>query len=189
MSQQQYQMMMQHPYYQQMNQARMAQSTPNPGAVPAAQTAGQSTPARNSPMVAAQTIASRSPMPQNPQQAALAAQQQSYGYSTMQMQYGTQMRPMAHPQYHMVPGNAAGGQQIQPGQQPQEQPPVPQVMAQYPPMYPMNYQIGPVGQNRFWPVGRGIPVVNGQHPMPGMPPHPQQMALGAGKVPGGMQGS
>lgn len=184
-----------HPYYQQptLNQARM--STPNQAAASASQTQSQANSVRNSPMASSQTLSSRSPMPQNSQQAALAAHppQQSYNYAAMQ--YGAQMRPMAHPQlmqHHMAAqqGNAAAGQQVQVGQPSQEQQPIAPVM-QYPHMFPVNYQMA-VQQGRIpqhlWQLGR-MTVANGQHPMTGMPGHPQQMALGAGKVPGGMQGS
>ncbi len=192
-------------YYQQLAaQARMAQSTPNPAASSASQTPNQGTPARNSPMVAAQSLPSRSPMPQNSQQAALAHPQQSYNYATT-MQYGVPMRPMAHPhpqlvQHHLAPagtpqGNGAAGQQVQGGQSSQDQPTMTAPMVQQYPMFQMNYpmtvQPGRIPQ-QYWSLGlgRGMPpVVNGQHPMPGMAGHPPQMALGAGKVPGGMQGS
>lgn len=188
-------------YPQQLAHPRLAQSAPNQAAASTSQASNQGTSARNSPMVAAQSLTSRSPMPQNPQQAALAHPQQSYFAA---MSYGApQMRPMAHPhpqsvQHHLQPvgtphGNGAAGQQVQGGQASQEQPTMTAPMMQQYPMfqYPMAVQPGRIPQ-QYWQLGlgRGMPpVANGQHPMPGMAGHPPQMALGAGKVPGGMQGS
>lgn len=153
-------------------------------------------------MVPTQPLTSRTPMPQNPQQAALAHQQQTYNYAAVQ--YGAQMRPIAHGhpqlvQHHLAAGtssqgNSTPGQQVSTGQPSQEQAMAAAMMPQYPHMFQMNYQMAAAVQpgrmpQQYWQIARQMPVPNGQHPMPGMAGHPQQMALGAGKVPGGMQGS
>lgn len=162
---------------------------------------------RNSPMVSAQQLP-RTPIPQSQQQAAQQmAMQQSYNYAAMNHQFNTQARPVVphvgHPQlmqHHMTNGaanaTAAAGQNGQPGQDQQAHP---AVVAPYPAMFNMNYQ--QMGMNMvqggmpqrmpqgYWPVGmgRGMPIANGQHQMPGMPGHPQH--LGAAGKAGGMQGS
>ncbi|CAL1715167.1 unnamed protein product [Somion occarium] len=154
---------------------------------------------RSSPMVTAQNLVSRSPMPNAQQQQPHTGHPQQQPYNNFNVQaYAAQMRQHPHFVQHQLVNNgtqshAAGGQQ---GQHPptthdqaQQQA---AIMAQFPMYgYPMNMQQRQNPQ-MYWPVGmgRGMPVANAQHQMAGMAGHPQQMPLGAGRaIPGGMQGS
>lgn len=200
-------------YQQQMNRLNPQQ---NPSASPTPMNAAQVQAAaaaiaaqRSSPMTAAQSLTARSPMPQQQAgQQMTHPTQQSYSYALNQ--YNAQMRPgvphVAHPQlvpHHLANGatnaTAAAGQGTQDQQAHPAHPAAP-LVAQYQaaPMFSMNYQMGmnmgglpparmPPG---YWPVsgvGRGMPIASGQHQMPGMAGHPQQLGT-AGKA-SGMQGS
>ncbi|THH27742.1 hypothetical protein EUX98_g6435 [Antrodiella citrinella] len=189
-------------YHQQLNaQMHQQQST---GAMNAAQAQAQAA-QRNSPMVAAQGLTARSPMPQQQAGQQIAhPTQQSYNFAAMN-QYN-QMRSavpqIAHPQlmqHHLANGAAnaavAAGQNGQGAQEQQAHPTAPMV-AQYPAAHMFNMNYPQMGMNMgampqrvptgYWPIG-GVPIVNGQHQLPGMAGHPQQLGT-AGKA-SGMQGS
>lgn len=203
-------------YSQQMAaNARMGQQQ-NPSASPAPMNAAVAQAAaaaaqRNSPMIATQQLAARSPMPQHQPSQQMPHPGQQFNYAAMN-QYN-QMRAAAaaghapHGQlmpHHMVNGAAANAAAGQSGQATQDQQvhPTAQMVASYQAahMFNMNYpqmqmNMGVGGMPRagvpagYWSVGvgRGMPMANGQHQMPGMAGHPQQLGT-AGKA-GGMQGS
>ncbi|KZT09823.1 uncharacterized protein LAESUDRAFT_747862 [Laetiporus sulphureus 93-53] len=197
-----------HVYQQRLAQQSAQNASPIPRSPMAANRS--STPQHSSPLAATQRLTSRSPMPPSSQQpqgvaAAHAPPQANYNYvATMQNQYNipAHLRPVAHghaPHPQMMPHTlAAGG--VQPGaatsaqtgqlSSQSEQPQAPQLIPQYPQMY---YAQIAGRMPQYWAMpgmGRGAPIANGQHQMPGMAGHPQQMQLGANKVAqGGVQGS
>lgn len=188
----------------QMHQQQSAGASPAP--MNAAQAQAQAVAAaavaqRNSPMVAAQPLTARSPMPQQQAGQQMAhPQQQSYNFAAMN-QFNQQMRSaVPHPQlmqHHLANGAAnaaaAAGQNGQGTQEQQSHPTAPMV-AQYQTAHMFNMNYPQMGMNMaqrvpagYWSVGRGMPIVNGQHQMSGITGHPQQLGT-AGKA-SGMQGS